>query len=58
MAEGQRSTSLAIDRMIRQKTANLAFDDYVTIPQALVDAGHLGREKDGSRYWRIEKNDE
>ncbi len=29
------------------------FNDYFTLRRELVDYGLLGRERDGSRYWRI-----
>lgn len=31
------------------------FGDYFLLRRELVDCGLLGRERDGSRYWRIEK---
>jgi len=32
----------------------IAFDDFVTIRRTLFNAGYIGREKDGSRYWLID----
>lgn len=32
----------------------IAFDDFVAIRRALFNAGYIGREKDGSRYWLID----
>ncbi len=32
----------------------IAFDDFVTIRRSLFNAGYIGREKDGSRYWLVE----
>lgn len=31
------------------------FGDYFLLRRELVDSGLLGRERDGSRYWRIEE---
>ncbi|HWQ13575.1 MAG TPA: DUF2087 domain-containing protein, partial [Roseiflexaceae bacterium] len=33
---------------------HLSYDDYVTIRRELYDRMFLGRERDGSRYWRID----
>ena len=32
------------------------FGDYFLLRRELVDYGLLGRERDGSRYWRIKKS--
>ncbi len=34
------------------------FNDYFLMRREMVDTGLLGRERDGSRYWRIAKNNE
>lgn len=32
----------------------LACSDYVSVRRELCDFGYLARERDGSRYWRVE----
>ena len=32
------------------------FEDYFLLRRELVDHGLLGRERDGSRYWRVQAN--
>jgi hypothetical protein len=36
---------------------HLSYDDFVTIRRELYDHRFLGRERDGSRYWRIDRKD-
>jgi hypothetical protein len=51
MTAGRDYTEREVNDLI---ASAIAFDDFVTIRRALFNAGYIGREKDGSRYWLID----
>jgi len=51
---GRSYTEKEVNAIILEQ---ITFKDYVTLRRALVDFGFVGREIDGSRYWRIEKTE-
>jgi hypothetical protein len=46
---GKSYGELEVNRILM---LNHTFEDYIFLRRALVDARLLGRESDGSRYWR------
>jgi hypothetical protein len=51
MTAGRDYTEREVNDLI---ASAITFDDFVTIRRALFNAGYIGREKDGSRYWLID----
>jgi DNA-binding MarR family transcriptional regulator len=50
---GRSYTEKQVNEVLQEQ---ITFDDYVTLRRGLIDLGFLGREADGSRYWRIEEH--
>lgn len=51
---GRSYTEREVNDILRAQL-DLNYDDFVTLRRELYDAQLLGRERDGSRYWRIEQ---
>jgi DNA-binding transcriptional ArsR family regulator len=50
-------TEKEVNEIIRSRL-NPRYDDFATLRRELYNVQFLGREKDGSRYWRIRRPDE
>lgn len=51
---GQRFTEREINELLSQ---HHTFGDPAMLRRFLYDMGYLGRERDGSAYWRIERSE-
>jgi DNA-binding transcriptional ArsR family regulator len=49
---GRSYTEKQVNEVLQEQ---IVFDDFVTLRRGLIDFGFLGREPDGSKYWRIER---
>jgi hypothetical protein len=49
-------TEKEVNAIIRTRL-NPRYDDFVTLRRELYNFQFLGREKDGSRYWRLRRPD-
>jgi hypothetical protein len=49
---GYSYTEKQVNEVLQEQ---IIFDDFATLRRGLIDFGFLGREPDGSRYWRIER---